>query len=153
MDDHQNARLTIYSREQMARYVVLERCTLQGAATRFQVSAKTAAKWVQRYREGGAAAMSDRSSRPRRCYRSTAAAIDPPPLLSIHRIHLNRKGVVSSPVALELLEDRPRVEAQPRHGQPHPAPQRHEPAALARSTAPGGALRTPPSGRSDPLRY
>ena len=72
----------------MARYVVLERCTLQGAATRFKVSAKTAAKWVQRYREGGAAAMSDRSSRPRRCYRSTASTLIEK-VLSLRRLRWN----------------------------------------------------------------
>jgi transposase InsO family protein len=76
MDYHQNARLTVHSREQMARKVVLDRCTLKLAAASFNVSAKTAAKWVSRYRKGGAAALADRSSRPHRCYRPT-----PPTLL------------------------------------------------------------------------
>ena len=49
MDYHQNARLTAIGREQLARAVVLEGCRLQAAAARFQVSAKTAAKWVMRY--------------------------------------------------------------------------------------------------------
>jgi transposase len=57
MNDHQNARLTIHSREQLARTVVLDQCTLKAAATRFHVSAKTAAKWVRRYRDGGSAAL------------------------------------------------------------------------------------------------
>ena len=38
---------------------------------RFNVSAKTAAKWVRRYREAGAAGLSDRSSRPRRLRQPT----------------------------------------------------------------------------------
>ena len=75
MDYHQNARLTIHSREQMARCVVLERCTLKVAAARFHVSAKTAAKWTRRYRESGSAALADRSSRPHRCFRSTSSTL------------------------------------------------------------------------------
>jgi transposase InsO family protein len=75
MDYHQNARLTIHSRDQLARAVVFDGCTLKAAAARFQVSAKTAAKWVRRYREGGSQALADRSSRPRRCYRPTSSTL------------------------------------------------------------------------------
>jgi transposase InsO family protein len=75
MDYHQNARLTIYSREQLARTVVVERVTLKAAAARFQVSAKTAAKWVRRYRDGGSQALADRSSRPQHCYRLTSSTL------------------------------------------------------------------------------
>src|SRR6202022_483374 len=53
MDYHQNARLTVHSREQMARRVVVEGLTLKLAAASFNVSEKTAAKWVRRYREAG----------------------------------------------------------------------------------------------------
>ena len=55
MDYHQNARLTVHSREQMIRSVVEQGFTLKRAAARFNVSAKTAAKWVRRYRELGRA--------------------------------------------------------------------------------------------------
>jgi len=48
MDYHQNARLTVHSREQLARKALLEGCTLKAAATVFNVSPKTAAKWVRR---------------------------------------------------------------------------------------------------------
>jgi transposase len=65
MDYHQNARLTVHSREQMARKVVLEGLTLKQAAACFNVSAKTAAKWVRRYRENGSDGLSDRSSQRR----------------------------------------------------------------------------------------
>jgi len=68
MDYHQNARLTIHSREQLARTVLAERWTLKAEAARFQVSEKTAAKWVRRYRGEGVQALAARSSRPRRCY-------------------------------------------------------------------------------------
>jgi transposase InsO family protein len=53
----------------MARKVVVDGFTLKLAAASFNVSAKTAAKWVRRYREGGAAGLADRSSRPVRLYR------------------------------------------------------------------------------------
>jgi transposase InsO family protein len=72
MDYHQNARLTIYLREQLARKVLEERCTLKLAAASFSVSAKTAAKWVRRYREGGRGGLADHSSRPRRMPRQTS---------------------------------------------------------------------------------
>ncbi len=71
MDYHQNARLTKHSRAQLARKVLIEGCTLKQAAACFNVSAKTAAKWVDRYREHGEAGLSDRSSRPRRLRRPT----------------------------------------------------------------------------------
>jgi len=68
MDYHQNARLTIPSREQMCRKVLEQGLTLKRAAARFSVSPRTA-KWVGRYRIEGVAGLLDRSSRPR-CLRS-----------------------------------------------------------------------------------
>ena len=75
MDYHQNARLTVHSREQLARKVLVEGCTLKLAAASFNVSAKTAAEWVRRYRQHGVADLRDRSSRPHRCPRQTGVAI------------------------------------------------------------------------------
>ena len=49
--------------------------TLKAAAAAFNVSAKTAAKWVRRYREQGAAGLRDRSSRPGRSPRSTSSSL------------------------------------------------------------------------------
>jgi transposase InsO family protein len=46
--------------------------TLNAAAGAFNVSPKTASKWVRRYRQQGAAGLYDRSSRPHRHPRSTA---------------------------------------------------------------------------------
>jgi transposase len=66
MDYHQNARLTVFSRERLALMVIDEGHTLKQAAACFKVSAKTAAKYVRRYREGGGANLGDRSSRPHR---------------------------------------------------------------------------------------
>ena len=75
MDYHQNARLTVHSREQLARKVLAEGCTLKLAAASFNVSAKTAAKWVCRYRTAEMAGLRDRSSRPHRLHRPTAPAL------------------------------------------------------------------------------
>jgi transposase InsO family protein len=66
MDSHQNARLTARSREVLARRVIEDGVTLKLAAASFSVTAKTAAKWVRRFREGGCLALADRSSRPHR---------------------------------------------------------------------------------------
>ncbi len=77
MDYHQNARLTIHSLELLARRVVDHGLTLKlvAATASFNVSAKTAAKWVRRFREAGAAGLSDRSSRPHRSPRTTSSPL------------------------------------------------------------------------------
>ena len=75
MDYHQNARLTIHSREQLARYVLEQGGTLKAAAAAFNVSAKTAAKWVRRYRVSGSAGLRDLSSRPHRSPRRTSSSL------------------------------------------------------------------------------
>jgi len=51
-------------RLRLARCVVEDGWPLRRAAERFQVAVSTAARWAGRYREFGAAGMSDRSSRP-----------------------------------------------------------------------------------------
>lgn len=88
MDYHQNARLTVHSREQLARKVVEQGLTLKQAAFRFNVSAKTAAKWVRRYREFGRAGLGDRSSRPRRCPRATSSPLIEK-VLALRRLRYN----------------------------------------------------------------
>ena len=75
MDYHQNARLTIHSREQLARRVLEQGCALKLAAASFSVSAKTAGRWVRRYREEGSAGLRDRSSRPHRLRQPTSAEL------------------------------------------------------------------------------
>jgi len=74
MDIHQNARLTLVLRAELARQVLQQGSTLKAAAAAFNVSAKTAAKWVARYRAVGSAGLRDRSSRPHRCPRQTPTA-------------------------------------------------------------------------------
>ncbi len=73
---HANATLTPRGRLLLARCVVEDGWTLQRAAERFRVSATTAARWAERYREHGPVGMTDRSSRP---HRSPGA---PPPAWS-----------------------------------------------------------------------
>jgi len=71
MDYHKNARTTVWSREQMARQVMEQGCTLAAAAAAANVSPKTAAKWVRRFRELGVAGLKDRTCRPHRLHRPT----------------------------------------------------------------------------------
>jgi len=61
---HKNARLTLILREELARKVVSEATPLKLAASEFNVSSKTAAKWVRRFRQSGQQGMLDRSCRP-----------------------------------------------------------------------------------------
>jgi transposase len=75
MDYHQNARLTIHSREQLAKIVMDRGCTLKAAAAAFNVSSKTASKWARRYREQGRAGLKDRSSRPFQSPRETSSSL------------------------------------------------------------------------------
>jgi transposase InsO family protein len=72
MDYHHNARLTIYSREQLAKKVLQGERSLRSAAAECKLSRQTAAKWVRRFREGGSPALRDLSSRPHRSPRTTS---------------------------------------------------------------------------------
>jgi transposase InsO family protein len=73
---HANATLTPRGRLLLARCVVEQGWTLRRAAERFQTSATTAGRWANRYRELGAAGMSDRSSRPHRSPRRTPTRLE-----------------------------------------------------------------------------
>jgi transposase InsO family protein len=75
MDYHQNARLTIHSREQLAKIVMERGGTLKAAAAAFNVSSKTASKWARRYRQQGMAGLKDRSSRPLQSPRKTSSSL------------------------------------------------------------------------------
>ena len=66
MDTHKNAPLTPKGREAMVRRVVEEGLSKAAAAGQFNVSAKTVAKWVKRFRAEGVNGLRDRSSRPRK---------------------------------------------------------------------------------------
>ncbi len=70
---HRNAPLTETGRLRLARCVVDDGWPLRRAAERFQVSHTTAGRWAERYREAGAAGMTDRSSRLHSSPRRTPA--------------------------------------------------------------------------------
>lgn len=71
MNIHKNARLTLHSRAESARRVVVEGQTPRAVATAFGVCTKTVRKWVERYRAEGTAGLVDRRSRPHRLHRPT----------------------------------------------------------------------------------
>ena len=62
---HANAALSLRQRERMASRVVDEGWPLRKAAEAAEVSGRTCAKWVARYRAEGASGLFDRSSAPR----------------------------------------------------------------------------------------
>jgi len=64
MDSHKNAPLTPKGREVMVRRVIEGGLTKAAAAGQFNVTAKTVAKWVRRFRAEGVGGLRDRSSRP-----------------------------------------------------------------------------------------
>ena len=74
MNVHKNARLTPHSRAELVRRVLVLGQAPMSVATDMGVSARTAAKWVARYRSEGAAGLADRSSRPYRLPRTTPPA-------------------------------------------------------------------------------
>jgi transposase len=75
MNYHQNARLTVYRRVQLAKYVFEQGIALKAAAAAFNVCARTAAKWVRRYRERGRAGMRDLSSKPHRSPKQISSSL------------------------------------------------------------------------------
>jgi Transposase and inactivated derivatives len=64
MDTHKNAPLTPKGREDMVRSVVDCGLTKVAVARQFNITAKTVAKWVARFRAEGVDGLRDRSSRP-----------------------------------------------------------------------------------------
>jgi transposase InsO family protein len=74
MDTHKKAPLTPKGREAMVRSVVEGGLSKAAAARQFNVMPKTVAKWVNRFRAGGADGLRDRSSRPRSLPSQTPAA-------------------------------------------------------------------------------
>ena len=72
MNVHKNARLTVHSRGELVRRVLVEGQPPKAVATAFGVDAKTVAKWVGRFQAEGPAGLADRSSRPHKLHRPTA---------------------------------------------------------------------------------
>ena len=74
MDTHKNAPLTPKGRDAMVRSVTEGTLSKAAAARQFNVTAKTVAKWVERFRTEGVDGLRDRSSRPLSLPSQTAAA-------------------------------------------------------------------------------
>ena len=95
MNIHKNARLTPRGREWIARQV-LGGQTPKAVALAAGVCPRTVAKWLNRYLSGGLAGLQDRSSRPHRLHRPTAAAV-------VERIGtLRRQRLTGKAIAAEL---------------------------------------------------
>ena len=75
MNTHQNARLTVWGRGELVRRVVADREPVALVAAALHVSPGTVYKWLRRYHAAGAAGLLDRSSRPHRSPRQTAAYV------------------------------------------------------------------------------
>jgi transposase InsO family protein len=68
---HANAALSLNQRRRLVRRIVEEDWSLTKAAEVAEVSERTAAKWVERYRAEGEAGLLDRSSAPRQVHNRT----------------------------------------------------------------------------------
>lgn len=75
MQLHSSARTTPYARELMVRRVLEQAEPVKDVAAAHGVSPRTVYKWLQRYREEGAAGLADRSSRPHRCPHETPRTV------------------------------------------------------------------------------
>ncbi len=74
MDTHKNAPLTPKGREAMVRGVIEGGLSKAAAARQFNTTAKTVAKWVERFRAEGVCGLRDRSSKPHSLPNQTAPA-------------------------------------------------------------------------------
>src|ERR1700722_16362651 len=74
MNSHKNAALTPKGREAMVRFVMEKGLSKAAAARQFNTTAKTVAKWVERFRAEGVEGLRDRSSRPLSLPSQTAPA-------------------------------------------------------------------------------
>jgi len=94
---HANAPLGPKGRAIMVRRVLEERIALTEAAEAAGVSARTAGKWVRRYRAEGEAGLLDRSSAPKRVHNATAPE-------RIEAIAALRRVRLTGPEIAETLE-------------------------------------------------
>ena len=76
MNSHQNARLGFAGRVCLVERVLHDGWSAPDAAAAFHVSVRTVWKWVRRFREGGRAALQDRTSRPHRSPRQLAPVLE-----------------------------------------------------------------------------
>jgi transposase len=125
MDTHKNAPLTAKGREAMVRAVVEGGLSQAAAARQFNVTPKTVAKWVLRFRAEGVAGLQDRSSRPRSSPSQTAPATC---------------ARVEASATLYRQANRRRSRRFGRHRQPHPETVGPQPPGRARAGRAGPPL-------------
>lgn len=75
MNLHKHARLSPRGRALLVQRILVHGLRVEEAAHAAGVSVRTAYKWLQRFRQEGAAGLADRSSRPHRCPHATPQAI------------------------------------------------------------------------------
>jgi transposase InsO family protein len=73
---HANARLTVHGRQLLVDRVLVDGRKPAHVAAELGVSRQCAYRWVRRFLDEGPAGLIDRSSRPHRCPRRTAAAVE-----------------------------------------------------------------------------
>ena len=86
---HANARLNVHGRRLLVVRVIEGGRPVAHVAKELGVSRQCAHRWVARFRAEGEAGLLDRSSRPRRCPRRTAAAVEQQ-VLEVRRVQ--RRG-------------------------------------------------------------
>jgi transposase InsO family protein len=96
MNIHKNARLTPRGRLLMIERVVEQGWAVGRSAEASGVSERTCRRWLGRYRQGGATALQDRSSAPRRCPHRT-------PCERITEIEQLRRQRLTGPMIARLL--------------------------------------------------
>ena len=74
MNVHENARMTVRGRVLLVKRIVEDGWRVALAAEAAGISVRTAYKWLARYRAGGEAMLTDRSSAPLRCPHAKPAA-------------------------------------------------------------------------------
>ena len=96
MNTHKNARLTFARRLEMVRQMTEARLSPAAAAAAAGVSEPTARKWLGRYLAGGATALADASSAPRRRPRAIA------PAKALAVVELRRRRLTQARMAASL---------------------------------------------------
>ncbi len=65
MNNHKNARLTVFGRQLLVQRIIEQGLRVEEAAHAAGVSTRTAYKWLTRYRQEGPDGLYNRSSQPR----------------------------------------------------------------------------------------
>ena len=103
---HRNAKSTPSSRLLLVRRVLYEGWSYAETAEGFAVSIRTVAKWVRRFKAGGAAALEDASSRP-----GAPAHQTPPAIVAAIRVLRQERGLPAWAIGRALGVPRSTVSA------------------------------------------